>query len=81
MFCNAKGLNCDLGDASDISAVISHNFNAVELFGLREMMVKRAYFRIDEYEQIWRKNHNIPDGAPSTLFEERKRKTAAAAAE
>jgi radical SAM superfamily enzyme YgiQ (UPF0313 family) len=60
----------DLGDASDISAVISHNFNPVELVGLREMMVQRAHNRIDEYEQIWRRNHNIPDDQPSTLYVE-----------
>ncbi|MBT5050965.1 MAG: B12-binding domain-containing radical SAM protein [Rhodospirillaceae bacterium] len=58
----------DLGDASDISAIISHNFNAVELVGLREMMVQRAHFRLDEYEKIWRQNHNIKEGEPSTLF-------------
>lgn len=60
----------DLGDASSISAVISHNFNAVELLGLREAMLQLNYRRIDEYEQIWRKNHQIPDGAPSTLLSE-----------
>jgi radical SAM superfamily enzyme YgiQ (UPF0313 family) len=57
----------DLGDASAISATISRNFNAVELVGLREMMLKFDYKRIDEYERIWRRNHGIPDGAPSTL--------------
>jgi anaerobic magnesium-protoporphyrin IX monomethyl ester cyclase len=58
----------DLGDATRITAVISHNFNAVELLGLREMMINGASSRIDEYEQIWRRNHRIPDGRPSTLF-------------
>lgn len=60
----------DLGDASKISAVISHNFTAVELVGLRDMMVALNHRRIDEYERIWRRNHAIPDGAPSTLFKE-----------
>lgn len=60
-----------LGDASSISAVISHNFNAVELIGLREMMLNKDVKRIDEYERIWRKNHNIPEGAPSTLYDPR----------
>lgn len=60
----------DLGDASDISVIISHNFNAVELAGLREMMVKSDHRQIDLYEKIWRSNHNIPDGAPSTIFED-----------
>ncbi len=61
----------DLGDASSISAVISHNFNAIELLGLREAMLARDKRRIDEYENIWRKNHQIADGAPSTLLGER----------
>jgi anaerobic magnesium-protoporphyrin IX monomethyl ester cyclase len=58
----------DLGDATRITAVISHNFNAVELLGLREMMLNFHYGRIDEYERIWRRNHNLPEGHPSTLF-------------
>lgn len=60
----------DLGDATRITAVISHNFNAVELLGLREMMLNFDYKRIAEYEQIWRTNHAIPDGLPSTLYED-----------
>ena len=68
----------DLGDASKISATISHNFNAVELIGLRDMMLSLDYRRIDAYEQVWRRNHRIPEGAPSTLFIEpsKKKKTA-----
>ena len=57
----------DLGDASRVSAVISRNFNAVELIGLREMMMHKQYDKIDEYEQEWRKKHNIKLGQPSTL--------------
>jgi radical SAM superfamily enzyme YgiQ (UPF0313 family) len=60
----------DLGDASRISAVISTNFNAVELLGLRELMLKGDFKKIDEYEQTWRRNHNIPSDAPSTLIRE-----------
>lgn len=59
----------DLGDASKITAVISHNFNAVELVGLRELMLSRDYAKIDAYESVWRKNHGIADGKPSTLDE------------
>jgi anaerobic magnesium-protoporphyrin IX monomethyl ester cyclase len=58
----------DLGDATRITGLICHNFNAVELLGLREMMLSFDYRRINEYEQTWRKNHGIPDGKPSTLF-------------
>lgn len=44
----------DLGDATRVTAVISHNFNAVELYGLRELMVTFNYKRIAEYESTWR---------------------------
>ena len=50
----------DLGDATKITAVISENFNAVELLGLRELMVQRDLKRINEYEQVWRKTHGEP---------------------
>jgi radical SAM superfamily enzyme YgiQ (UPF0313 family) len=61
----------DLGDATKITAVISHNFNAVELLGLREMMITFDYKRIREYEKYWRKAHDIADGVRSTLYEDR----------
>lgn len=57
----------EVGDASSISAVISQNFNAVELIGLRDMMVNGEHRLIDEYEKVWRRNHGIADGEPSTL--------------
>ncbi len=63
----------EVGDASTISAIICRNFNAVELVGLRDMMVRRDGKRIDEYEQIWRRNHNIADDEPSTLVVPTKR--------
>lgn len=50
----------DLGDATKITAVISENFNAVELLGLRELMVNGDLKHIGEYEQIWRKRHGEP---------------------
>ena len=62
----------DLGDATRITAVISHNFNAVELLGLRELMVNFDYKRIREYEKGWRANHRIAEGAPSTIFSEER---------
>ncbi|MBI5631820.1 MAG: B12-binding domain-containing radical SAM protein [Elusimicrobia bacterium] len=54
----------DLGDATKITAVISENFNAVELLGLRELMVQGDLKRVQDYEKVWRKSHgepNIPD--------------------
>ena len=59
----------EVGDASTISAVISKNFNAVELVGLREIMMAKDYKRIDEYEKIWRKNHNIKEDQISSLMQ------------
>jgi anaerobic magnesium-protoporphyrin IX monomethyl ester cyclase len=42
-----------LGDATRITALISHNFNAVELYGLRELMVSFDYARLAAYEAEW----------------------------
>jgi len=58
----------DLGDATKITAIISHNFSAVELWGLREAMVNFDYKQVKRYEQIWRKAHGITAEQPSTIF-------------
>lgn len=58
----------DLGDATKITGVISHNFNAIELLGLREAMLSGSTRTIDHYETTWRSNHRIADGAPSTIY-------------
>jgi radical SAM superfamily enzyme YgiQ (UPF0313 family) len=50
----------DLGDATKITALISENFDAVELLGLRELMVNRDLKRIDQYEKTWRERHGEP---------------------
>lgn len=50
----------DLGDATKITAVISENFNAVELLGLRQLMLNGDYKRIAEYEKVWRAHHGDP---------------------
>jgi anaerobic magnesium-protoporphyrin IX monomethyl ester cyclase len=67
---NLEAFILDLGDATRVTGLISQNFNAVELLGLREMMLAFDYQRINDYEQVWRHNHAIPDGHPSTLFRE-----------
>lgn len=41
----------DLGDATKVTAVISENFNAVELLGLRELMAQRDIKRISQFKQ------------------------------
>lgn len=50
----------DLGDATKITGVISENFTAVELLGLRELMVKFDRRKIREYEKVWRSLHGEP---------------------
>ena len=51
----------DLGDATRITAVISENFNAVELYGLRELMLDFDYDQIGQYEAEWRARHPDAD--------------------
>jgi hypothetical protein len=47
----------DLGDATRVTGNICHNFDAVELYGLRELMVNLDYKRIVEYEAKWNAQH------------------------
>jgi anaerobic magnesium-protoporphyrin IX monomethyl ester cyclase len=49
---NLETFLLDLGDATKLTAVISRNFNAVELLGLRELMVSRNLKRLQEYRSI-----------------------------
>jgi radical SAM superfamily enzyme YgiQ (UPF0313 family) len=58
----------DLGDATRVTAVISKKFNAVELYGLRELMVLRDLRHLDEYEAEWNRLHGssaTPAAPPS----------------
>jgi radical SAM superfamily enzyme YgiQ (UPF0313 family) len=57
----------DLGDATKITAVICHNFNDVELLGLRELMLQHDVKRIKAYEKKWRKLHGEPIFAKEAL--------------
>jgi anaerobic magnesium-protoporphyrin IX monomethyl ester cyclase len=50
----------DLGDATKITGVICENLTAVELLGLRELMVQRDVKRIREYERHWLALHGAP---------------------
>ena len=57
----------DLGDATKITAVICHNFNDIELLGLRELMLQHDVKRIKVYEKEWRKRHGEPIFAKEAL--------------
>jgi len=57
----------DVGDATRITAVISKKFNAVELYGLRELMVIRDLNRLARYEAEWNRLHPV-----DPLAEEKK---------
>ena len=50
----------DLGDATNVTAVLSENFTSVELLGLRELMVRRDRRKLEEYEAHWRSVHGDP---------------------
>ena len=65
----------DLGDATRVTAVISKKFNAVELYGLRELMVLRDIGRIERYEKEWNRLHAAdppPKPAPRLILEVKK---------
>jgi radical SAM superfamily enzyme YgiQ (UPF0313 family) len=50
----------DLGDATKITANICDSFDAVELLGLRELMVQRDVRKIQAYERTWVARHGQP---------------------
>ena len=65
----------DLGDATRVTAVISKKFNAVELYGLRELMVLRDIGRIERYEKEWTRLHAAdppPKPTPRLVLETTK---------
>lgn len=63
-----------LGDATKVTANICHNFNAVELYGLRELMVNFDYRHLDEYEAIWRRAHPDQDAIGAAAAAEASRR-------
>ncbi|CAA6605009.1 Fe-S oxidoreductase [Rhodospirillaceae bacterium LM-1] len=49
----------ELGDATTISGVISKNFTAVELIGLRELQLQGNLRLIDAYETVWKSRQGL----------------------
>jgi len=47
-----------LGDASKPTAVISHNFNAVELLGLQQIVSSMDFRLLDQFEKQWEASHS-----------------------
>lgn len=66
----------DLGDASKISAVISHKFSAMELLGLQTIVHQRNLRLLDQAEKHWGNADSVtrPLAVPraSTQFERKK---------
>jgi len=56
----------DLGDATRVTAVICKKFNAVELYGLRELMMNHDLDRIEAYEAEWNRLHAADRSAAAT---------------
>jgi len=55
-----EGFILDVGDATEVTATICENFDPVELYGLRELMIRGDFKRIDEYEKKWRDVNGDP---------------------
>lgn len=60
----------DLGDASKITAVISHNFSPVELLGLQQIVATWDLKRLAQSEEHWRKNQKTDDEFQSMVKSE-----------
>jgi anaerobic magnesium-protoporphyrin IX monomethyl ester cyclase len=64
----------DLGDATKVTAVISELFNAVELYGLRELMIGFDWRKLDAFERDWRARHPAADAPAAADARERGRR-------
>jgi anaerobic magnesium-protoporphyrin IX monomethyl ester cyclase len=50
-----------LGDATDLTGNICENFNDVELYGIRELMIRGDMNKLDQFEAQWREVHGDPE--------------------
>lgn len=71
-----EGFIRDLGDASKVTAVISHKFSAMELLGLQQIVLNRDMRLLDQAEKHW--GHadevTVPVAVPRESFNIVKRK-------
>ena len=64
----------DLGDATKITAVISHNFTGLELLGLQEIMAQRNIRILDQAEMFWARDGATTAAIPRASFNFRRKK-------
>ncbi len=64
----------DLGDATKITAVISHNFTGLELLGLQEIVAQRNLRILDQAEQHWGRSGPTNLAVPKESFNFRRKK-------
>lgn len=64
----------DLGDATKITAVISHNFTGLELLGLQEIVAQRNLRILDQAEKHWGRSHRPSLAIPRESFNFRAKK-------
>jgi Radical SAM superfamily. len=64
----------DLGDATKITAVISHNFTGLELLGLQEIVAQRNLRVLDQAEKYWGRPGATNVAAPKESFNFRRKK-------
>jgi radical SAM superfamily enzyme YgiQ (UPF0313 family) len=64
----------DLGDATKITAVISHNFTGLELLGLQEIVAQRNLRVLDQAEKYWGRPGATNVAAPQESFNFRRKK-------
>ena len=60
----------DLGDASKITAVISHEFSALQLLGLQQIVYLKDLRILEQSEKHWANNHTptVPMAKPQVSF-------------
>jgi hypothetical protein len=64
----------DLGDASKITAVISHNFTGLELLGLQAIIAQRNTRVLDQAEKTWARPGATSIAVPQQSFNFRRQK-------
>jgi radical SAM superfamily enzyme YgiQ (UPF0313 family) len=64
----------ELGDASKITGIISHNFTGLELLGLQEIVAQRNLRLLEQAEKHWGRVGAQPVAVPRSSFNFRRKK-------